>query len=78
MWSGASLRLEALDIDHALPWSARPCGDLWNLVLASRRVNQHEKRDQLPSAPTLAQAREPILAWWRTAWDADAALAEQF
>ena len=30
LWSGAPLRLEKLDIDHALPWSAWPCGDLWN------------------------------------------------
>lgn len=77
-WSGASLRLDALDIDHALPWSAWPCGDLWNLFPASRRVNQHEKRDRLPSAPALARAREPILAWWRTAWDAAPGLAERF
>jgi tripartite-type tricarboxylate transporter receptor subunit TctC len=34
-----------LDIDHCLPWSAWPCGDLWNLLPASPRVNQHLKRD---------------------------------
>ena len=78
VWSGAPLRLDTLDIDHALPWSAWPCGDLWNLFPASRRVNQHEKRDRLPSAAALARAREPILKWWRTAWEADAALADRF
>ncbi len=78
VWSNAPLRLDTLDIDHALPWSAWPCGDLWNLFPASRRVNQHEKRDRLPSASALAQAREPILTWWRAAWDADAALADRF
>ena len=78
VWSGAPLRLETLDIDHALPWSAWPCGDLWNLVPASRRVNQHEKRDCLPSAAALARARESILAWWHMAWDADPGLAERF
>lgn len=78
VWSGAPLRLDTLDIDHALPWSAWPCGDLWNLFPASRRINQHEKRDRLPSAAALARAREPILTWWRAAWDADLALADRF
>jgi hypothetical protein len=78
VWSAAPLRLDALDIDHALAWSAWPCGDLWNLVPSSRRVNQHEKRDRLPSALALARAREPILAWWHTAWAADPALEERF
>ncbi|UHC17813.1 methyltransferase domain-containing protein [Methylobacterium currus] len=78
VWSGTPLRLDALDIDHALPWSAWPCGDLWNLVPSSRRVNQHEKRERLPSATALARAREPILAWWQTSWDADPGLAERF
>lgn len=78
VWSGMPLRLDELDIDHALPWSAWPCGDLWNLLPASRRVNQHEKRDRLPSALVHARAREPILTWWRAAWDADLGLAERF
>lgn len=78
VWSGTPLRLDALDIDHALPWSAWQCGDLWNLMPSSRRVNQHEKRDRLPSALALARAREPILTWWHTAWGADPGLAERF
>ncbi|WP_193763279.1 hypothetical protein [Methylorubrum sp. Q1] len=67
-----------LDIDDPLPWSAWPFGDLWNLFPASRRVNQHEKRDRLPSAAALARAREPILTWWREAWDTDVALSDRF
>ncbi|WP_181425561.1 hypothetical protein [Methylobacterium sp. B4] len=55
-----------------------PCGDLWNLFPASRRINQHGKRDRLPSAAALARAREPILTWWRMASDTDAALADRF
>ncbi|MGT2481243.1 methyltransferase domain-containing protein [Methylobacterium oryzae CBMB20] len=78
VWSSTPLRLDTLDIDHGLPWSAWPCGDLWNLFPALRRVNQHEKRDRLPSAAALARAREPILTWWRAAWDADPALAARF
>jgi protein-L-isoaspartate O-methyltransferase len=78
VWSGTRLRLDSLDIDHTLPWSAWPCSDLWNLAPTSRRVNQHEKRDRLPSASTLARAREPLLNWWRLAWDSDPALARRF
>ena len=57
VWSGARLAPGALDIDHCLPWSAWPGGDLWNLLPASRRVNQHMKCHRLPSAAALAGAR---------------------
>src|SRR3954468_13585430 len=56
-------RVQTLDIDHCLPWSAWPCGDLWNLLPASRHANQRLKKDRLPSASALAAARERIL--WR-------------
>lgn len=72
------MSFDALDIDHALPWSAWPCGDLWNLFPAAHRVNQHEKCDRLPSDAVLARAREPILGWRRAAWIADAALTDRF
>jgi SAM-dependent methyltransferase len=78
VWSGAPLRIDTLDIDHAVPWSAWPCGDLWNLMPALRRVNQHEKRDRLPSSAVLARARDPILAWWKNAWETNGALAARF
>jgi hypothetical protein len=78
VWTEARLSADTLDIDHTLPWSAWPCGDLWNLAPALRRINQHEKRDRLPSASALARAREPILAWWDEAWNADPALAARF
>jgi len=80
VWTGT--RLEAgrnrLDIDHCLPWSAWPCGDLWNLLPASPRVNQHLKRDRLPSAAALATAREEIVGWWEVAWRSDPALGSRF
>uniref|UniRef100_UPI0025CEE011 class I SAM-dependent methyltransferase n=1 Tax=Sphingomonas sp. TaxID=28214 RepID=UPI0025CEE011 len=50
VWTGRSLKANTFDIDHCLPWSVWPCGDLWNLMPAHTRVNQHEKRDRLPSA----------------------------
>ncbi len=62
VWTGAQLRAEDLDIDHCLPWSAWPCGDLWNLLPARRRVNQHQKRDRLPSTLALADAQAEIIA----------------
>ncbi len=78
VWSGVELEADVLDVDHALPWSAWPCNDLWNLMPASRRVNQHEKRDRLPTALALAKARGVIVDWWSQAWNVDAALAARF
>jgi SAM-dependent methyltransferase len=34
VWTGVPLRPGSLDIDHCFPWTAWPCGDLWNLVPA--------------------------------------------
>ena len=68
VWSGKRLSAASLDVDHCLPWSAWPCGDLWNLVPADRRVNQHGKRDCLPSADALRAATGPIEAWWSAAY----------
>ena len=78
VWSGTRLSPAQLDIDHCLPWSAWPCGDLWNLLPASRRLNQHQKRDRLPSPAALSQARGRVIGWWTEAWLADAALRERF
>src|SRR3954452_16409490 len=67
-WTGRVLSPGTLDIDHLFPWSAWPCGDLWNLLLTHRRVNQRLKRDRLPSALALAQAGERIIGWWHAAY----------
>jgi HNH endonuclease len=76
--TGTRLNLDRLDIDHCLPWSAWPCGDLWNLLPATREVNQHGKRDRLPSAAALAAAHDEIIDWWAAAWEADPALSRRF
>lgn len=68
VWTGTRLGPGTLDIDHCLPWSAWPCGDLWNLMPAHRRVNQHEKRDRLPSSEALRRAGDSIVAWWTSAY----------
>jgi hypothetical protein len=67
-WTGQALTAATLDIDHLFPWSAWPCGDLWNLLPAHRVVNQRHKRDRLPSAAALTGAEERILGWWQAAY----------
>ena len=80
IWSGRRLEPATLDVDHCFPWTAWPCGDLWNLLPAHRRVNQHEKRDRLPSENALHRARAALIAWWVSAYFAsgDAALVLRF
>ncbi len=68
VWTGMRLEPDTLDIDHCLPWSAWPCGDLWNLLPAHRRVNRHEKRDRLPSGDALRRAAGGIVGWWDGAY----------
>ena len=63
----------ALDIDHAFPWSAWPCGDLWNLLPAHRSVNQHKKRQKLPTDRLLLSQQDKINSWWRDAYEQDRA-----
>lgn len=78
VWTGSRLRADRLDIDHCLPWTAWPCGDLWNLFPARPSVNRNAKRDRVPSATALSQARDGFQAWWSLAWQADDALADRF
>ena len=80
VWSGVSLTPESLDIDHCFPWSAWPCGDLWNLLPASRKVNQRQKRDKLPADLVLRQAKDRIIDWWDAGYvrTDDRLLTEQF
>jgi len=68
VWSGKRLTADRLDVDHCLPWSALPCGDLWNLMPSDRRVNQQDKRGKLPTAEALATAGDAIAGWWTAAY----------
>jgi len=65
VWSGRPLRPGSIDIDHCLPWSAWPCGDLWNLLPSTPAINTHEKRERIVAAATLAEARPRIVEWWQ-------------
>lgn len=78
VWSGRRLSRTSLDIDHCLPWSAWPCGDLWNLFPADRIINQRLKRDKLPSAGALAGAKVQIEAWWQDAWERHPTFGDRF
>ena len=64
VWTEKKLTRDSLDIDHCFPWSAWPCGDLWNLLPADRSVNQRLKSDLLPSGGRLAKSKELIFDWW--------------
>ncbi len=68
VWTGKSITHESeLDIDHCFPFVAWPCGDLWNLVPATKRVNNH-KRDKLISSEVLARSASSIGDWWDRAY----------
>ena len=78
VWTGKRLRKGSVDIDHCFPWSAWPCDDLWNLMPATRQVNQREKGDLLPDDRTLRGARDHILEWWELGYCSQRALDERF
>jgi hypothetical protein len=77
VWTGSRLKRDAFDIDHCLPWSAWPCGDLWNLLPASRQANRN-KGARLPAPAALQEAQIGIKEWWRQAWESDDALSQRF
>ncbi|MGO9060948.1 MAG: methyltransferase type 12, partial [Candidatus Binataceae bacterium] len=80
VWPGKKLGEAGLDIDHCLPWSAWPCGDLWNLMPAQRMVSQRQKRERLPLAERLRQAQDLIEAWWNAGYysSPNATISERF
>jgi hypothetical protein len=68
VWSGQGLRKTAMDIDHCLPWSAWPCGDLWNLLPAAPSINRNSKRELIVGAAKLNEAKPRIMQWWQEAY----------
>jgi len=80
VWTGKKLKEDSLDIDHCFPWSAWPCGDLWNLLPALRSINQNQKSDRLPSVERLAKAKAIILDWWTAGYmhNANTLIGKQF
>jgi SAM-dependent methyltransferase len=66
VWSGQRLR-DDYDIDHCFPFAAWPCGDAWNLMPASRQIN-NEKSNRLVTQGALERASEYITNWWEGAF----------
>ena len=66
VWSGQHLK-DVYDIDHCFPFAAWPCGDAWNLMPASKRIN-NEKSNRLITLGALERASERITDWWEEAF----------
>lgn len=66
VWSGQRLK-DDYDIDHCFPFAAWPCGDAWNLMPASKRIN-NEKSNRLVTQTGLERASERITEWWEEAF----------
>jgi len=66
VWSGQHLK-DDYDIDHCFPFAAWPCGDAWNLMPASKRIN-NEKSNRLITQAALEGASERITYWWEEAF----------
>jgi len=71
-WSGRRLTNRNLEIDHCLPWSVWPCGDLWNLMPSHRTINSR-KSAKLPADRVLRTARDRVLDWWEAAYGGERA-----
>lgn len=66
VWSGQRLR-DDYDVDHCFPFAAWPCGDAWNLMPASRPIN-NEKSNRLVTQAALERASARITSWWEDAF----------
>lgn len=66
VWSGQRLPDE-FHVDHCFPYAAWPCGDAWNLMPASKKVNG-EKSNRLVTQNALERSSERITEWWSDAF----------
>lgn len=66
VWSNRKLADE-FEIDHCFPWSRWFNNDLWNLMPASRTVN-NAKREKLPSAGIMHSSKKRIMDWWEAGY----------
>lgn len=63
-WSGRQIRVaEALNIDHAIPFSLWRNNEFWNLLPATDRVNAG-KRAMIPAPALIDERAEAIVAHW--------------
>jgi hypothetical protein len=66
VWSGQRLR-DDYDVDHCFPFAAWPCGDAWNLMPASKPIN-NEKSNRLVTQAALEKSSDYITNWWSDAF----------
>lgn len=66
VWSGIRITTD-LNIDHVLPFSVWRNNDLWNLLPAKAKVNNH-KRDKIPSLELLEKRKDRIISYWEFLW----------
>ena len=66
VWSGQRLR-DDYDVDHCFPFAAWPCGDAWNLMPASKPIN-NEKSNRLVTQVALEKSSGYITNWWSDAF----------
>jgi SAM-dependent methyltransferase len=66
VWSGQRLQGD-YDIDHCFPFAAWPCGDAWNLMPASKPIN-NQKSNRLVTQGALERAGAIIVDWWEGAF----------
>jgi protein-L-isoaspartate O-methyltransferase len=66
VWSGQRLR-DDYDVDHCFPFAAWPCGDAWNLMPASKQVN-NDKSNRLVTQAALEKSSDYIINWWSEAF----------
>ena len=66
VWSGKRLNDE-YDIDHCFPFAAWPCGDAWNLMPASCRIN-NQKSNRLVTQAAIERSSDYITSWWADAF----------
>ncbi len=65
VWSGREMRsFQHVNIDHVIPFVLWRNNDLWNLLPASREMNQL-KRDRVPSPDMIEDRSGAIRNYWR-------------
>lgn len=64
VWTGRELSSNSFDVDHALPFSLWYNNDLWNLLPASKKVN-NQKRDAIPASSVFLKSRDRIIDNWQ-------------
>jgi hypothetical protein len=62
------ISLDESNIDHLIPFSVWKNNDLWNLLPATRSINNN-KRDKIPSPEIIERQKDLILNYWETIFE---------